>query len=65
MHHGTLITIGESILCIFVRDVNLHKNIYEVYDLWEHVVIGKTNMNLTKNIPAHGACMVRLSETDL
>ena len=49
----------------FVRDVNLHKNIYEVYDLWEHEVIGKTNMNLTKNIPAHGACMVRLSETDL
>lgn len=46
----------------FIRDVSLSKKVYNVYDLWQHKSIGKTDKNLKVEIPAHGALMVRLSE---
>ncbi|MCW3805381.1 glycoside hydrolase family 27 protein [Plebeiibacterium marinum] len=44
----------------FVKDVSIRKNVYKVYDLWEHKEVGKTNEKLKKTIPPHGVLMVRL-----
>ena len=46
----------------FATEVDLKKKIYNVYDVWEHKAIGKTNEKLVKNVPAHGIVMVHLSE---
>lgn len=46
----------------FVSDVKIHNQVYSVYDLWEHRIIGKTDVNLNKEIPSHGVLMVRLSK---
>ena len=45
----------------FATEVNVHKKVYTVYDLWEHKVIGKTSEKLVKEVPPHGVVMVRLS----
>ena len=45
----------------FATEVNVHKKVYTVYDLWEHKVIGKTSEKLIKEVPPHGVVMVRLS----
>ena len=45
----------------FATEVNLHKKVYNVFDVWEHKIIGKTSEKLEKEIPAHGVAMVRLS----
>ena len=45
----------------FATEVNVHKKVYAVYDLWEHKVIGKTSEKLIKEVPPHGVVMVRLS----
>jgi len=47
----------------FVRDVDIHQRVYDIYDLWEHKTIAQTNRLLQKEIPAHGVLMVRLSPT--
>ena len=47
----------------FVRDVDLHHRVYDVYDLWEHKTIAQTDQWLKKEVPAHGVLMVRLSPT--
>ncbi|MBN1925409.1 MAG: glycoside hydrolase family 27 protein [Prolixibacteraceae bacterium] len=44
----------------FVRDVNIRKNTYTVYDLWQHKTIGNTDEILREDIPAHGVLMVKL-----
>ena len=46
----------------FVKDVSVHKHVYNVYDLWQHKKVGKTNEQLKAEIPAHGVLMVRLSK---
>lgn len=46
----------------FATQVNLHKKVYTVFDLWEHKNIGLTRDNLVNEIPAHGVLVVRLSE---
>lgn len=46
----------------FVRDVNIRKHVYAVYDVWEGKTIGNTEDHLQKKIPAHGVLMVRLSK---
>jgi alpha-galactosidase len=46
----------------FATEVDVHKKVYNVYDVWEHKNIGKTSEKLTKEVPAHGVVMVRLSE---
>jgi len=46
----------------FAKDVNIHRNVYAVRDLWEHKTIGKTNEKLVKEIPPHGTLLVRLSK---
>lgn len=46
----------------FVRDVSIHRNVYNVYDLWDHKTIGDTEDQLKREIPAHGVLMVRLSK---
>ena len=46
----------------FATEVNVHKKVYTVYDLWEHKIIGKTSEKLVKEVPAHGVVMVRLSQ---
>jgi alpha-galactosidase len=45
----------------FATDVSLHKNVYNVYDVWEHKIIAKTSEKLVKEVPPHGVVMVRLS----
>jgi len=45
----------------FATEVNVHKKVYTVYDVWEHKVIGKTSEKLVKEVPPHGVVMVRLS----
>ena len=45
----------------FVKEVSLHHNTYQVYDLWEHKNLADTSKKLKKTIPAHGVLMVRLS----
>ncbi len=45
----------------FATEVNVYKKVYNVYDVWEHKNIGKTNERLVKEVPAHGVVMVRLS----
>jgi alpha-galactosidase len=45
----------------FVKEVSVHKKVYNVYDLWAHKIIGKTDEQLKAEIPAHGVLMVRLS----
>jgi alpha-galactosidase len=47
----------------FASEVDLKKKVYNIYDVWEHKTIGKTNEKLIKDVPAHGIVMVRLSET--
>jgi len=46
----------------FAKDVSIHRNVYEIKDLWEHKVIGNTDKNLVKEIPPHGTLLVRLSK---
>ncbi|MDQ1770660.1 glycoside hydrolase family 27 protein [Labilibaculum sp. A4] len=46
----------------FAADVSIHRNVYNVKDLWEHKIIGKTDENLVKEIPPHGSLLVRLSK---
>ena len=46
----------------FLREVNTRKNIYNVYDLWQHKNIGKTDEITKTEIPAHGVLMVKLSK---
>lgn len=46
----------------FVRDVSVLRNVYNVYDLWKHKNIGKTDEMLKTEIPVHGVLMVRLSK---
>jgi alpha-galactosidase len=48
----------------FVQDVSFYKKVYNVYDLWTHKIIGKTDERLKTEIPAHGVLMVRLSQTE-
>lgn len=48
----------------FVRDVSIHRHVYNVYDLWQHKNIGTTEDNLKTVIPSHGVLMVRLSKTE-
>lgn len=45
----------------FATEVSIKKNVYNVFDLWEHKNIGKTSERLVKDIPAHGVLVVRLS----
>jgi alpha-galactosidase len=40
----------------------LSKNLYQVKDLWKHVVIGKTSENLKARIKSHDVLLVRLSK---
>ena len=48
----------------FVRDiVNIHKNNYNIYDVWKHKNIGQTNDIMKIQIPSHGVLMVILSKT--
>jgi alpha-galactosidase len=47
----------------FVQDVSIYKKVYNLYDLWAHKIIGKTDERLKIEIPAHGVLMVRLSQT--
>ncbi|MGQ1891087.1 glycoside hydrolase family 27 protein [Thermophagus sp. OGC60D27] len=46
----------------FVRDVNLHKNNYKIWDCWAHKYIGTTDEQLSAEIPPHGVLMVRLKK---
>jgi alpha-galactosidase len=46
----------------FAREINLKKNVYNVYDLWDHKTIGKTGDRLVKEIAPHGILMVRLKQ---
>jgi alpha-galactosidase len=48
----------------FVKEVSIHKKLYNVYDLWAHKNIGKTDERLKTEIAPHGVLMVRLSEVD-
>jgi alpha-galactosidase len=40
-----------------------NKDVYEIFDCWEHQTIGKTSQELQKNIPAHGILVVRLKKS--
>ncbi|MFB6341418.1 glycoside hydrolase family 27 protein [Saccharicrinis sp. FJH62] len=46
----------------FVRDVSIHRNVYQVYDVWDHKTVGDTEEQLKMEIPAHGVLMVRLTK---
>jgi alpha-galactosidase len=48
----------------FVRDVNVHKNTYEIWDCWEHENIGNTDEQLSVEIPSHGVLMVTLKKQE-
>ncbi len=47
----------------FAKDVSIHRNNYDIYDVWKHKVIGQTDDQMKVEIPAHGVLMVRLSKT--
>ncbi|SFF03057.1 glycoside hydrolase family 27 protein [Thermophagus xiamenensis] len=46
----------------FVKDVNLHKYQYKIWDCWKHEYIGTTNEKLSADIPPHGVLLVRLKK---
>ena len=48
----------------FLKDVNIYRKSYKIYDLWAHKVIGKTDDRMKQEIAAHGVLMVRLSLLD-
>ena len=47
----------------FVTDADLKHHVYDVYDLWEHKNIGKTDEILKQVVSPHGVLMVRLSKS--
>ena len=46
----------------FAKEIDVHKKVYNIYDLWEHRIIGKTSEKLVIENPAHGVVMVRLTQ---
>ncbi|MGE4585918.1 MAG: glycoside hydrolase family 27 protein [Mangrovibacterium sp.] len=44
----------------FLSEIKLNRQIYTVYDLWNHRDIGNTEEPLKQQIPPHGVLMVRL-----
>jgi alpha-galactosidase len=47
----------------FATEIDLNKKVYNLYDVWEHKLIGKTSEKLVKEIPAHGVLMLHLAVT--
>jgi alpha-galactosidase len=46
----------------YATEVNIHKNEYNIRDLWQHKIIGTTALHTKSSIAPHGVLMVRLSK---